>query len=200
MGKSLGRGQILFRAVSALAIFIGGVMVMNSAEAQQTQANAHQFTFETLAGEPMPLVDYKGKVLLIVNTASQCGFTKQYTGLEQLYQKYKDQGLVVIGVPCNQFGGQEPGTAEKIKAFTQEKYGITFPMTAKYEVNGDNAHPFFAWIAKEARQFLVFSNAPKWNFHKYLIGKDGEYITNFGSPVEPMSEKMTRSIEAALKA
>ena len=111
--------------------------------------NSYEFEFESLNGEPMPLSAYRGKVLLVVNTASKCGFTGQYKGLEALYQHYKEQGLVVIGVPSNDFGAQEPGTHDEIKQFCQLNYGVTFPMTSKYQVTGNTAHPFYKWAKKE---------------------------------------------------
>ena len=157
---------------------------------------AHDFSFESLDGEPMPLSAYRGKVLLVVNTASQCGFTPQYAGLEALYQKYKDQGLVVVGVPSNDFGGQEPGSAQEIKKFCQLNYGVTFPMASKYSVSGDAAHPFFTWISGA----LGMGAAPKWNFHKYLIGRDGQPIDFYTSITKPDSAKLQDAIENALKA
>lgn len=163
------------------------------------QNSAHAFTFIGIDGTPLPLANYEGKVLLIVNTASQCGFTKQYAGLEALYQKYKDRGLVVIGVPCNQFGKQEPGSETDIKKFAQEAYGITFPLTQKTDVSGEFVHPFFAWAEKQDTDAWLFSK-PRWNFHKYLIGTNGALIGSFGSQVEPESEKIIAAIEAALPA
>lgn len=135
-----------------------------------TMVNAYSFSFHALQGnDELPLADYKGKVLLIVNTASQCGFTPQYEGLEKLYQTYKDRGLVIVGVPSNDFGSQEPGSSEQIAHFCKLNYGVSFPMASKEIVSGDLAHPFYRW----ARREKGFIGAPKWNFHKYLINRQG---------------------------
>lgn len=161
-----------------------------------TDKNAYDFTFEALMdGEPLPLADYKGKVLLIVNTASKCGFTGQYEGLENLYEKYKDQGLVIIGVPSNDFGGQEPGTDQQIAEFCEVNYGVTFPMASKEKVSGDEAHPFYAW----AKNVLGFGTAPKWNFHKYLVNREGKLIDYFNSTTSPDATRLVEAIEKALK-
>lgn len=161
-----------------------------------TPQNAFDFSFKTLNDEsPMPLSAYKGKVLLIVNTASKCGFTKQYEGLEELYKTYKDKGVVIIGVPSDNFGGQEFAKNEEIAKFCEHNFGVTFPMTSKENVSGDKAHPFYIWAKGE----LGFGTTPKWNFHKYLVGRDGTLIDYFGSMTEPTSDKMKKAIEAALK-
>ncbi|MDG1287978.1 MAG: glutathione peroxidase [Rickettsiales bacterium] len=157
--------------------------------------NAHNFTFQTLlGGEKIPLSNYKGKLLLIVNTASKCGFTGQYEGLEKLYKTYKERGLIVIGVPSNDFGAQEPGSSEKIAEFCQLNYGVNFPMTQKEAVSGKDAHPFYRWAKKE----LGFGTAPKWNFHKYLVNQNGELIDYFNSTTKPQSSNITKAIEIAL--
>jgi len=165
------------------------------AEPKPTDKTAYDFSFETLDGKPLPLAQYKGKVLLVVNTASKCGFTPQYKGLEALYNTYKDRGLVIIGVPSNDFGGQEPGTATEIRHFCELNYGVTFPMTAKYDVVGDGAHPFYQWI----HGVLGFGSAPKWNFHKYLIDADGKPVDYFASTTAPDSEKLVEAIEKLLR-
>jgi glutathione peroxidase len=144
--------------------------------------------------QPMPLSAYKGKVILIVNTASHCGFTPQFAGLESLYQKYKDRGLVVIGVPSNDFGKQEPGSGEEIEKFCTLNFGVTFPMTSKEVVSGDKAHPFYIW----ARQELGFGSAPKWNFHKYIIDRKGNVVDYFYSTTKPDSKKIIDAIEKLL--
>lgn len=165
-----------------------------SAMADDTK-NAYDFTFEPLLeGPDIALSDYKDKVVLIVNTASKCGFTGQYEGLEALYQSYKDKGLVVIGVPSNDFGAQEPGSHEDIAEFCKLNYGVSFPMTEKYAVTGDEAHPFYRW-AKEA---LGFGTGPKWNFHKYVIGRDGTLVDYFHSTTSPQSDSIIKTIEEAL--
>ncbi|MFZ4124923.1 MAG: glutathione peroxidase, partial [Rickettsiales bacterium] len=150
--------------------------------ATNTTATAYDFSFTTLTGnQPLPLSQYQGKVLLIVNTASECGFTKQYEGLEALYNTYKDKGLVIIGVPSNDFGGQEPAGNEEIAQFCKRNYGVTFPMASKEVVSGDKAHPFY----KYAYDVLGFGTAPKWNFHKYLVDKTGHVVDYFHSTTAP---------------
>src|SRR6266853_5129342 len=140
---------------------------------------------------------YEGKVLLIVNVASKCGFTPQYTGLEAVYEKYKDKGLVVLGFPCNQFGAQEPGTNEEIKNFCSTKYSVTFPLFDKIEVNGPNRAPLYVALAGKDSPF---PGDIKWNFTKFLIGRDGKVINRFDSKVKPESPEMIGAIEAALAA
>lgn len=156
--------------------------------------NAYDFTFDGFDGGPLPLSDFKNRVLLIVNTASECGFTPQYAGLEELWQRERDKGLTVIGVPCNQFGKQEPGTAAEIGAFCEKNYGVTFPMTAKVDVKGRAAHPFYVWAGGKAGVI----GQPVWNFHKYLIGRDGAFIDWFSSATKPAGPKITRAVAAAL--
>jgi glutathione peroxidase len=153
------------------------------------------FSATTLSGAPQTLDDYAGQVVLVVNTASQCGFTPQYDGLEALWQEYRDQGLVVLGFPCNQFGGQEPGSAEDIGEFCRVNHGVTFPLFDKVEVNGDDAHPLFRWLRSEAKGALG-SEKIKWNFTKFLVGRDGQPIKRFGSSTKP--EKLRGAIEKAL--
>ena len=156
--------------------------------------SAWDFSFETLDGQPLPMSSLKGKAVLVVNTASQCGFTPQYQGLEALYQKYAGKGLVVLGVPCNDFGGQEPGTAEEIKDFCETKFSVTFPMTGKTHVTGKDAHPLYAW----ARQQVGILGSPKWNFHKYLIAPDGTLADWFSTPTGPESGRVAKAIEKVL--
>ena len=155
------------------------------------------FSATTLSGTPHDLDAYAGKVVLVVNTASQCGFTPQYDGLEQLWQEYRDQGLVVLGFPCNQFGGQEPGSAEDIGEFCRVNHGVTFPLFDKVEVNGPDAHPVFQWLSGEARGAFG-STKIKWNFTKFLVGRDGKVIRRYGSSTKP--EKLTGAVEKALAA
>jgi len=150
---------------------------------------------KTLDGETRSLRDYAGKVLLIVNVASKCGFTPQYEGLEKLWKDYADKGLVVLGFPCNQFGGQEPGDAAAIGQFCSTTYGVTFPMFAKVDVNGDTAHPLFAHLKKEAPG-LLGSEAVKWNFTKFLVGRDGAVLERFAPTDTPAA--LVKDIEAAL--
>lgn len=158
--------------------------------------NAHAFSFTSIEGKPLPMAGFKGKAVLLVNTASACGFTPQYKGLEALWQAYKAKGLVVLGVPSNDFGAQEPGSEEEIKEFCEVRYGVDFPLTAKVHVTGGAAHPLYQWIAKE----LGEGGAPRWNFHKYLVGKDGSLKGAFNSKVAPESAELKTAIDEALKA
>jgi len=157
-------------------------------------ASAYDFEFDGLDGAPLPLSQYEGKVVLAVNTASACGFTPQYEGLQALYEDYHDQGLVVLGIPSNDFGRQEPLSAEGIKDFCAVNFNITFPMTDKTVVKGQTAHPFYQWAAEE----LGMIAKPRWNFHKYLIGRDGKLINWFASTTAPQSSKLKKAIEKAL--
>ncbi len=158
--------------------------------------SAYQFKMTRIDGKPMPLAQYKGKVMLVVNTASFCGFTPQYEGLEALYESYRDKGLVLVGVPSGDFKGQEYGTNKEIKEFCESKFGIRFPMTEKADVIGPNAAPFYKW----AEATLGPDSVPKWNFHKYLVGRDGTLITYFGSKTTPDDPALKAAIEAALAA
>lgn len=155
----------------------------------------YDFTVLDINKQQVSLSDYQGKVLLIVNTASKCGFTKQYTGLEELYNKYKEQGLVVLGFPCNQFLSQEPDDEEAIKNFCSLTYNITFPMFAKIDVNGDNADPLYKFLKKQAPGILG-STAIKWNFAKFLVDKNGVVVSRFAPVTEPAS--MAKDIEKLL--
>lgn len=157
--------------------------------------NAHDFSFTAIDGTPLPLSQFKGRVLLVVNTASECGYTPQYEGLEALWQMHKDDGLTVLGVPCNQFGGQEPGTELEIGAFCQKNFGVTFPLTAKCAVKGAEAHPFYVWAGEQAGVL----GRPKWNFHKYLIGKDGQFIDWFATATVPTGPKISAAVKKALR-
>ena len=157
-------------------------------------SSAHDYSFDAIAGGPLPLTTFKDKVVLVVNTASKCGLTPQYNGLEQLYSDYKDKGLVVLGVPCNQFMGQEPGTEAEIKEFCETRFKIDFPLTSKEDVKGDTAHPFYKW----ALETLGESADPAWNFHKLLVGKDGKLIRAFGPRTEPLADEVTAAIATAL--
>jgi glutathione peroxidase len=146
----------------------------------------YDFSFNSLQGKPVAMRDFAGKVILIVNTASKCGFTPQYAGLQELHQKYKDRGLVIIGFPCNQFGGQEPGDAQEIQNNCLLNYGVTFLIAEKVEVNGPNAHPLFQYL-KEALPGLLNLKDIKWNFTKFLIGPDGTPVKRFAPTDEPAS-------------
>ncbi len=153
------------------------------------------FKAADIAGAPVDLAQYKGKVVLIVNTASKCGFTPQYKGLEQVYQQFKDQGAVVLGFPCNQFGGQEPGAEEEIGAFCEKNYGVSFPLFAKIDVNGDQAHPLFQHL-KKAAPGLLGTEAIKWNFTKFLIKKDGKVYKRYAPSTTP--QELVGDIEKLL--
>jgi glutathione peroxidase len=157
------------------------------------------YDFEALAidGQPVALSAYKGQVMLIVNTASACGFTPQFAGLEQLHQSYGAKGLAVLGFPCNQFGSQDPGSNEEIGAYCQRNYGVSFTMMEKVKVNGDGAHPLYQWLTAEAPGILG-SKAIKWNFTKFLVGKDGRVIQRYAPQDAPL--KIAKDIEAALAA
>ena len=154
----------------------------------------HQLNAVSLGGKPVDLGQYKDKVVLVVNTASHCGFTPQYTGLETLYQKYKDQGLVILGFPCNQFGNQEPGGAEQIAQTCQINYGVTFPIFAKVEVNGPQTHPVFQWLKSKLPGW--FGSKVRWNFTKFLVGRDGQPIKRFAPVTKP--ERIESAIRRAL--
>ena len=157
-------------------------------------ASAHEFSFQNIDGGELPLTTFRDKVVLVVNTASKCGLTPQYEGLERLYSDYKDRGLVVLGVPCNQFMGQEPGSEAEIAEFCQVNFNVDFPMTSKTDVKGDTAHPFYKW----ARDQLGEPAEPVWNFHKILIGKNGEAIRAFGPRTDPLDAEVTAEVERAL--
>ena len=149
---------------------------------------------KSINGEEINLSKFKNKTILVVNVASNCGFTKQYASLQKLYDKYRDKGLVVIGIPTNQFGGQEPGTNEEIKNFCETNFNITFPITDKVDVKGDNLHEIYNW----AKNNYGKSTIPKWNFHKILINKNGKIQKTFNSFVDPLSSKITKEIETIL--
>jgi len=159
-------------------------------------SSIYDFQAVGLDGHTLSLSQHRGKVLLIVNTASACGFTPQFTGLEQLHQSYADKGLVVLGFPCNQFGAQDPGSNAEIGAFCQKNYGVSFAMMEKIEVNGNNAHPLFQWLKQQAPG-LLGSEGIKWNFTKFLIGRDGQVIKRFASLDKPAS--LAADIEHALE-
>ena len=155
----------------------------------------YDFEAQSIDGRPVQLEQFRGKPLLIVNTASACGFTPQFGGLEKLHQTYGDRGLVVLGFPCNQFGSQDKGSNEEIAAFCQKNYGVSFPMMSKIEVNGAQAHPLYQWLSAEAPG-LLGSKAIKWNFTKFLVGKDGRVIKRYAPQDAP--EKLTKDIEAVI--
>lgn len=164
-----------------------------SADAEDAMS-AYDFSFKTIDGAPLPMTEFKGKAVLVVNTASECGYTPQYKDLEALWQRYRDRGLVVLGVPSNDFGGQEPGTEAEIKRFCERQYAVDFPLTAKEQVSGANAHPFYKWAVKTAGE----ASAPRWNFHKYLVGPDGQLAAWFPTKASPASPEVAGEIEKIL--
>lgn len=157
--------------------------------------NLYQFEAELLEGDTKSLADYQGQVLLIVNTASKCGFTPQFAGLEKIYEKYKNRGFEVLGFPCNQFGGQDPGSNNEIGAFCQRNYGVSFPMFAKVDVKGPEAHAIFRYLTREAKGILGSENI-KWNFTKFLVGRDGKVLNRYAPTTKP--ESLEEDIEKAL--
>lgn len=180
--KKLG----LFQA----ALVFLGLMTTPTVQALAGGQTAHDFDFVSIDGENLPFASFAGKAVLVVNTASFCGFTGQYKELVQVWQDYKDKGLVVLGVPSGDFGNQEYGQEGEIKEFCELTYGVDFPMTEKQVVSGDKAHPFYLW----AREELGFIAAPKWNFHKYLVAPDGTLVDWFSTPTSPTSDKVRKAI------
>lgn len=170
------------------------LIVLGAAALPARAETAYDFRFEAIDGEPMPLSDFRGKALLVVNTASFCGYTGQYADLVTIWRDYRDRGLVVIGVPSNDFGGQEPGSAKEIKDFCEVNFDVDFPLTAKAVVKGDDAHPLYRWLATE----LGREATPGWNFHKYLIGADGRPVAAYPSAIKPTDATLTAAIERAL--
>ena len=177
-----------------LALLAGAVTAPSLAAAQgASRMTAYAFTFAGLGGGDIKLADHAGKPILVVNTASLCGYTPQYTGLQTLYARFKDRGLVIIGVPSNDFGNQEPGEANDIEHTAHKGYGVTFPLAAKAEVKGPKQHPFYKWAAAEKPLEL-----PSWNFHKYLIGRDGHVAASFATQIEPTDARVIAAIEREL--
>lgn len=190
--------------LAGTALLAGAGMMMTStgwrigsganAQPAPKAASAYEFTMARIDGKPMPFSQYKGEVMLVVNTASMCGFTPQYEGLQKLQQQYKARGFTVIGIPSGDFMSQEYDDNKKIAEFCETKFGITFPMTERVHVKGTKAAPFYQW----ARTQLTTNNEPQWNFHKFLVGRDGRIIAGFGSKVEPGSPELVAAIEKAL--
>jgi glutathione peroxidase len=176
--------------------YLLGALLMTTAFAA---SSVHEFTLNALNGTPTPLASYKGKVMLIVNVASQCGYTYQYEGLQALYVKYKDRGLVVAGFPANNFGGQEPGSDAEIGAFCKSKFGVTFPMFSKISVAGKDKAPLYQFLTDKTANPKTGGEIP-WNFTKYLVDRNGKVLARFDAPVEPESKELTSAIEAGLAA
>ena len=170
------------------------VLAMGLSGPAGAAGSAHEFRFAAIDGGDLPLSQFRGKAVLVVNTASMCGFTPQYAGLQNLWQRYRAHGLVVLGVPSNDFGGQEPGTEKEIKKFCAAAFGIDFPMTTKEKVIGEGVHPFYAWAAKE----LGAESVPKWNFHKILVAPDGRLVRFFPTRMPPDAPDVIREIERIL--
>jgi glutathione peroxidase len=165
------------------------------AQAAMSGITAYAFSFPALAGGDIKLADYTGHPVMVVNTASLCGFTPQYAGLQQLWSEFHDRGLMIVGVPSNDFGGQEPGGAKEISETAQHQYGVTFPMAAKAVVKGPDAHPFYRWAATARPKDL-----PRWNFHKYLVGRDGYLADVFPESVDPLDTRVKTAVARALAA
>jgi glutathione peroxidase len=180
----MNRRQVL---LSGMATFVAA-----SAQAQAVNGG-HAHTFDGIEGGTIRLADFRGRPLLIVNTASRCGFTNQYAGLQQLWTRYRERGLVVIGVPANDFAGQEPGSNEDILGFCSSTFGVTFPLAGKTSVVGEGAHPFYRWAARERP-----GETPRWNFHKYLIGRDGRIAAVFNTSTTPTDPRVLTAIERVL--
>jgi glutathione peroxidase len=185
----------IFRGKAAYLLSIGVLLIM--ATSLLAGSGIYGFTLNSIDGKPAPLADYKGKVVLIVNVASQCGYTPQYTALESIYEKYKAQGFVILGFPANNFGAQEPGTNEEIKTFCTRKYSVTFPMYAKISVKGEDQAPLYAYLTKQTGPTIA--GDIKWNFTKFLVDRDGNVVQRFESAVTPDSPELTSAIEKQLK-
>jgi glutathione peroxidase len=181
------------RALLLAALLLAGAPAF-AGKLRMTDKTAHDFSFTSIEGAPLPISAWKGRPVLVVNTASFCGYTPQYKDLEALWRRYRDRGLVVLGVPSNDFGQQEPGSAKEIKAFCETNFDVDFPLAEKQKVIGADSHPFYRWIAAE----LGEDAAPKWNFHKYLVAPDGSLAGAWPSRVSPTSAEVTREIEALL--
>ena len=178
----------MFRTLTMLAL---------SAAVMFAASSVHDFTLNSIDGKPSPLADYKGKVVLLVNVASKCGYTPQYAGLEKLYEQYKDKGFVIIGVPANNFGGQEPGTNEEIKTFCSRTYNVSFPMMSKVSVKGEDKTPLYQYLT-DASANAQTGGEIKWNFTKFLVDKNGKVIARFESKVTPSSPELVSAVEKAL--
>lgn len=178
------------RLIRSVFILAFGLLVGVGAQAGSVPV----FNFTSIEGQPLSLSDYRGKAVLVVNTASRCGFTPQYAGLQSLWKKYRDRGLVVLGVPSNDFGAQEPGSEAEIKSFCEVNFDIDFPMTAKEVVSGQDAHPFYKWAGENLGEL----SKPRWNFHKILLDTEGKAVDWFAPTTAPDADRLTTAIEAAL--
>lgn len=188
------RRKMLVSGLSAVVAPAFAVRAM-AEEAGRSRVTAYAFVFRGLGEGDVRLADYAGRPILVVNTASLCGYTPQYAGLQELYLRYRERGLMVVGVPSNDFGGQEPGGEAEIGHTAHGQFGVTFPMAAKTGVKGSSAHGFYRWVAAERPL-----DTPRWNFHKYLVGKDGRLAGSFGTQIEPLDARVTSAIEKELRS
>lgn len=197
MIKCLAKNLMGLMVATGLAITGGHAMASNTGTGTSTSQagpqSAHDFSFTAIEGDALPMERYRGKVVLVVNTASRCGFTNQYEGLQELWTRYKSKGLVVLGVPSNDFGRQEPGTETEIKEFCSVNFAVDFPMTEKVVVSGEQAHPLYRWMAQQSD-----GAEPKWNFYKYLIDPDGRVVRLFPSQTRPTDDVLIATIETVL--
>lgn len=183
-----------FVAAGSAAVLAAAIAGPARAAGSSIAGPAHRFLFSGIDGQPLPLSAFAGRLILVANTASQCAYTGQYRDLQALHETYASRGLVVIGTPSNDFGGQEPGSEDEIAGFCTAEYGVTFALTTKVRVRGGEAHPFYRWAAET----LGTLNAPRWNFHKYLVGPDGRLLKAFPSAVSPRDPRVVAAIEANL--
>lgn len=184
----------MLNAIRSIATAMVVGLLSAAATIPAMAGDAYDFSFTAIDGQPLPLAEFRGKALLVVNTASFCGFTGQYEALQTVWSRYRERGLVVIGVPSNDFGRQEPGSEGEIKQFCEVNFSVDFPLTAKTVVSGKNAHPFYRWAVAE----LGAASAPRWNFHKYLISPEGALVAWFPTMTSPTAEPVTRAIEGEL--
>ena len=184
--------QIMFKQIFILLLTI----ILAAGAKEPAMQSIYDFNVKTIEGKETTLAPYRGKVMLIVNVASKCGYTPQYDGLQALYEKYQEKGLVILGFPCNQFAGQEPGTEKEIQNFCRVNFGVTFPMFAKIEVNGENTHPLYLYLKSE-QPGILGTEAIKWNFTKFLVDREGNVVARFGSSTKP--KEIEAEIETLLK-
>ena len=177
-----------------ILVILASVLSAMTVNAGEQSRNAYDFSFKTISGEPLPFSEFRGKLVMVVNTASECGFTGQYKNLQTVWSRYRDKGFVVLGVPSNDFGNQEPGEEAQIKSFCEVNFDVDFPLTSKVHVTGDDAHPFYRWASDE----MGLLAKPRWNFHKYLVGTNGQIVNWFSTPTSPTSEKIIKTIEEHL--
>ncbi len=185
---------MVVREVVISFVTVIGLLAAGIASASAASTSANDIAFTSIEGDPLPMSSFAGKAVLVVNTASLCGFTYQYAGLQEVWERYRDRGLVVLGVPSNDFGQQEPGKEAEIKEFCEVNFDVDFPLTTKQSVKGKDAHPFFRHVAAT----LGEGSLPRWNFHKYLVDPEGDLVGAWSSKVEPASKEITDAIEQTL--